>query len=156
MSSDKLDKKNENSSVISNGSDIDMNTDRKNDINYAVTDSDNSVDIDNKVDSSSQFNDKNSQLNDKIKVDNSSNLFANMKLSNPIEGKPFGKIVDFASIGLLLVSSIFIGATMGYFLDVKFGTKPYLSIIFLILGLISGVKSVYKILQKTGMMNGQK
>ena len=96
-----------------------------------------------------------SMLNVDNKRENNS-LFANMKLSNPIEGKSFGKIVDFASIGLLLVSSIFVGLTMGYFLDVKFGTKPYLSLIFLILGLISGVKSVYKILKKTGMMNGQK
>ena len=160
MSSDKLDKKTKSSEgVISvdggNDIDINVNTDNQNNVDDTVNSNNSSIDIDNKVYDDSQLADNNSQSNSGIKVD-SSNLFANMKLSNPVEGKPFGKIVDFASIGLLLVSSIFIGATMGYFLDLKFGTKPYLSIIFLILGLISGVKSVYKILQKTGMMNGQK
>lgn len=153
MSSDKLDKKMKKSKNID--SDIDLNTYNKNDINGTINSSDNHINVDNKVDNHSQLTGDSSPLNDERQVKGDS-LFANMKLSNPIKGKSFGSIVDFASIGLLLVSSVFVGATMGYFLDQKFGTKPYLSLIFLILGLISGVKSVYKILKKTGMMNGQK
>ncbi len=150
MSSDKLDKKVKSSSGIDNAIDSDSkaDTDSENKINDTVNNRDTSIYSDEKVNTNNQLDNEN-----KVKDDS---LFANMKLSNPIKGKSFGSIVDFASIGLLFVSSIFVGATMGYFLDLKFGTKPYLSLIFLILGIIAGVKSVYKILRKTGMMNGQK
>ncbi len=159
MSSDKLDKKVKNSkgvsAVIDSG--IDDNIDSKYNSNDAIGNGTNRIDANNHdklVDNGTQLAGGNGSSNESSTK--GEGLFANMKLSNPIKGKSFGSIVDFASIGLLFVSSIFVGATMGYFLDLKFGTKPYLSLIFLILGLISGVKSVYKILKKTGMMNGQK
>ncbi|ADO41283.1 AtpZ/AtpI family protein [Ketogulonicigenium vulgare] len=43
-----------------------------------------------------------------------------------------------------LVAGIGIGATIGYGLDVVFGTKPFLMIIFLFLGLIAGVRTMIR------------
>ena len=172
MSSDKLDKKVKNSKDVSSviDSDINSDADSKNNSNDVKGNNTHRIDANNHdklvdngtqvavgnqlVDSGIQLTGGNGSLDESSTK--SEGLLVNMKLSNPIKDKSFGSIVDFASIGLLFVSSIFVGATMGYFLDIKFGTKPYLSLIFLILGLISGVKSVYKILKKTGMMNGQK
>jgi ATP synthase protein I len=47
------------------------------------------------------------------------------------------------SIGLHMVSGIVVGALMGYFLDHWLGTSPWLTGIFLVLGIIAGFKNVY-------------
>jgi ATP synthase protein I len=41
--------------------------------------------------------------------------------------------------------AIFIGYYAGVYLDEYFGTKPYLTMIFLILGIIAGFKNIYVI-----------
>ena len=46
------------------------------------------------------------------------------------------------TIGLSLVVSIFIGTGMGVLLDLYFRTKPYLTIIFMLLGIIAGYKNM--------------
>jgi len=48
------------------------------------------------------------------------------------------------SVGLSFVLAIIIGAGFGYWLDSKFGTKPWLSAIFFILGFAAGVLNVYR------------
>ncbi|MCT4534629.1 AtpZ/AtpI family protein [Halodesulfovibrio sp.] len=58
-----------------------------------------------------------------------------------------GKYVDtmgtVGTIGLHMVSHPAVGAVAGYFLDDWLGTKPWMFIIFLILGVIAGFKAVY-------------
>lgn len=57
-------------------------------------------------------------------------------------------------LGLHLVSSTFVGLAMGYYfggwLDKTFGwsVKPWTTIIFLLLGIVSGFRMVYQDLQK--------
>jgi ATP synthase protein I len=47
-------------------------------------------------------------------------------------------------MGLQLVSATFIGLLMGIFLDKWLGTKPWLTIVFLILGIVAGFKNVFR------------
>ena len=48
-----------------------------------------------------------------------------------------------SSVGITLVVSTFIGLGMGWWLDQKLGTKPWFTLIFLILGIVSGFRSMY-------------
>ena len=57
------------------------------------------------------------------------------------------------SIGLSLVVAIFVGVGIGLFLDRCFGTKPYLTILFLILGIISGYKNMFYFIKKIGIFD---
>ena len=51
-------------------------------------------------------------------------------------------------ISLDLVSSIIVGALIGYGLDKIFLTKPVFFIIFLVLGIITGFYSLFKTVKK--------
>lgn len=66
----------------------------------------------------------------------------------PPEKSIFGQLLDASSVGLNLVASTFVGLAMGYGLDRLFGTSPYLLLIFLVLGLISGFWNLVKIAKK--------
>jgi len=57
------------------------------------------------------------------------------------------------SIGLSLVVAIFVGVGIGLFLDRYFGTKPYLTILFLILGITSGYKNMFYFIKKIGIFD---
>jgi ATP synthase protein I len=61
---------------------------------------------------------------------------------------PLHKIAELSSIGLRLPSSIAIGLFMGYYLDKLFGTQPWLLLIFLLLGIASGMISLLKGIKK--------
>ncbi|MEW5724679.1 MAG: AtpZ/AtpI family protein [Thermodesulfobacteriota bacterium] len=50
-----------------------------------------------------------------------------------------------STMGLAMVLAIFIGYGVGYYLDKYLGTTPYLTYIFLILGIIAGFKNLYTI-----------
>jgi ATP synthase protein I len=53
------------------------------------------------------------------------------------------------SVGLNLVFSTFIGLAIGYFLDKLFKvTFPWLTIVFLILGIISGFRDLIRMAKK--------
>lgn len=58
--------------------------------------------------------------------------------------KSFMQAVLASTIGYQVAFAPFIGIAIGIFLDSKFGTLPYLTIIFLILGIISGARSYYR------------
>lgn len=50
---------------------------------------------------------------------------------------------DALQLGASIVFAIFIGAGIGYWLDGKFGTFPYLSIIFFLLGVAAAARNVW-------------
>ncbi|MBI5252479.1 MAG: AtpZ/AtpI family protein [Desulfomonile tiedjei] len=50
---------------------------------------------------------------------------------------------DALQLGASIVFAIFIGAGLGYWLDGKFGTFPYLSIIFFFLGVAAAARNVW-------------
>lgn len=52
------------------------------------------------------------------------------------------------TVGLNLVLSTFIGLAIGYWLDKVFGTSPWLTIIFLVLGIIAGFRELFRMAKK--------
>lgn len=60
----------------------------------------------------------------------------------------FRKLAELSSIGLMLPSSIIIGLFFGYFLDRWLGTGPWLLLVFTVLGVVSGLLSLFRALKK--------
>ncbi len=50
---------------------------------------------------------------------------------------------DAGTVGLQLVSCTVIGLAMGYYLDKWLDTRPWLTMVFLLLGIVAGFHSVY-------------
>jgi ATP synthase protein I len=48
-----------------------------------------------------------------------------------------------SSIGISLVAAILIGLAMGYHLDKWLGTSPWLTLLFLLFGVIAGFRNIY-------------
>ncbi|PLY01161.1 MAG: magnesium transporter [Desulfuromonas sp.] len=48
-----------------------------------------------------------------------------------------------SSVGISMVVSTFIGLAMGYYLDKWLQTSPWLTLIFLVLGIISGFRNIF-------------
>lgn len=64
-------------------------------------------------------------------------------------GKMFSK--DFLqawSVGLHLVLSTFVGLGIGYWLDRFFHTSPWMTVIFLFLGIAAGFRELFRIAKK--------
>ncbi len=55
----------------------------------------------------------------------------------------FSSFMTYGTLGLEMGVSLVIGLGIGYFLDRYFGTSPVLLIIFMIFGLIAGMKRLY-------------
>lgn len=51
-------------------------------------------------------------------------------------------------MGIHLVSGVIVGMGMGYYLDRYFETKPWLTLVFLILGIIAGYKNMFREMQR--------
>jgi ATP synthase protein I len=59
------------------------------------------------------------------------------------------KLVGLAStLGLTIVIATFIGLALGLWLDKVFNTSPWLTVIFLILGIIAGFNNFYRFMSK--------
>jgi ATP synthase protein I len=56
--------------------------------------------------------------------------------------KQFARV---SAIGLEMGLSVAIGLAIGYFLDRYFHTKPWLMVIFLILGVVAGFRSLFSL-----------
>lgn len=66
-------------------------------------------------------------------------------------GRGFFKgIAMLASMGIAMVVSTFIGLLIGIYLDKFFGTKPWLTIIFLFFGIAAGFRNIYLMTRKYG------
>lgn len=48
-----------------------------------------------------------------------------------------------SSVGISMVAATFIGLAMGYYLDRWFDTTPWLTLIFLGFGIVSGFRNIY-------------
>jgi Putative F0F1-ATPase subunit (ATPase_gene1). len=53
-----------------------------------------------------------------------------------------------SSIGIAMVLAIFGSLYFGNWLDKKFGTVPYFTILFLVIGVIAGFKNIYNMIQR--------
>ena len=51
----------------------------------------------------------------------------------------------YASVGLMFPSSIIVGFVIGYFLDKWLKTDPYLTIIFIIYGILAGFVNLFAV-----------
>ncbi len=60
----------------------------------------------------------------------------------------FGQLLDASSVGIQLVVSTFVGLAIGYGLDRLFGTSPWLTFIFLVIGIISGFRELQTVARK--------
>jgi len=60
----------------------------------------------------------------------------------------FRKVAELSSLVLMLPSSIAVGLFLGYMLDKLFGTHPWLLLVFLLLGTVSGFYSLIRGLNK--------
>jgi ATP synthase protein I len=60
----------------------------------------------------------------------------------------FKQLLEASSVGIHLVVSTFVGLAIGYGLDKLFGTSPYLTVIFLIIGIIAGFRELFRVANK--------
>ncbi len=60
----------------------------------------------------------------------------------------FKQLMQASSVGINLVLSTFVGLAMGYGLDSLFNTSPWLTLIFLILGIIAGFRELFRMARK--------
>jgi ATP synthase protein I len=59
----------------------------------------------------------------------------------------YKRIFRYSAIGLEMGLSVAIGVALGYFLDRYFGTRPWLTLIFLIIGVIAGFRSLFRLMK---------
>ena len=63
--------------------------------------------------------------------------------------KPFFRqLLQASTIGLNLVFATFIGLAIGYGLDSLFHTSPWLTLVFLLLGIVAGFRELWRLARK--------
>lgn len=62
----------------------------------------------------------------------------------------FVQLLELSGIGIQLVASTAAGLAMGYWLDKQLGTSPYLTLVFLLFGIISGFVNLVRLSRKAG------
>ncbi|MDX2479328.1 MAG: AtpZ/AtpI family protein [Desulfuromusa sp.] len=55
----------------------------------------------------------------------------------------FKSIGFLSGVGISMVAATFIGLAMGYYLDQWLDTRPWFTLVFLAIGIISGFRNVY-------------
>lgn len=68
----------------------------------------------------------------------------------------FRQLLQASSVGINLVLSTFIGLAMGYGLDRLFHTSPWLTLIFLVLGIVAGFRELLRVARKQDNGPGKK
>lgn len=58
----------------------------------------------------------------------------------------------FSTVGLSVALAIFIGLAIGLWLDKKFGTHPWLMILFLIFGIVAGYRNLGLAIKKSSKL----
>ena len=69
--------------------------------------------------------------------------------------KTFRTLSFVSTIGLVMALSVCLGALIGFFLDKKMGTEPWLFLLFLIFGIIAAFKNLFTMLKKLQSKNHQ-
>ena len=59
------------------------------------------------------------------------------------------ELTYYSSLGLSVALAIFIGLAVGVFLDRRFETTPWFTLIFLVLGIIGGFRNIAIVIRKT-------
>lgn len=59
-------------------------------------------------------------------------------------GKTLRELGYFASLGMSVAFAVFIGLGIGLWLDKKFGTEPWLMLIFLLFGIAAGFTNIIR------------
>jgi ATP synthase protein I len=54
----------------------------------------------------------------------------------------------YGSLGLEMGLSVAIGLAIGYFLDRRFSTSPILTLVFLLFGIVAGMRRLYQLWKK--------
>ncbi len=70
--------------------------------------------------------------------------------------KKMRPLLNASSVGMSMVAAIAIGTGMGYYLDKYFGTKPYLTIIFMIFGVIAAFKNLFYFVKRAEVLEDEK
>ncbi|MBW1859558.1 MAG: AtpZ/AtpI family protein [Deltaproteobacteria bacterium] len=63
--------------------------------------------------------------------------------------KLFRELWFYSSLSFSIALSIVIGLGIGYWLDTKFETSPWLTLIFLGLGVIAGFRNIYLAVERS-------
>lgn len=61
----------------------------------------------------------------------------------------FKELAFFSSIGLSVALSIFIGLAIGVYLDGRFATSPWLTLLFLGFGILAGYRNIGLAIKKS-------
>ena len=61
------------------------------------------------------------------------------------------ELAYFSSVGLSIAFAIFIGLGMGIWLDKKFDSNPWMTLIFLGLGIVAGFRNIGLAIKKAGI-----
>jgi len=70
-------------------------------------------------------------------------------VAEPSKEKPlFKQLLEASTVGIQLVLSTFVGFAMGYFLDKFLGTSPWLTGVFLILGIVAGFRELLRVARR--------
>ena len=59
------------------------------------------------------------------------------------------ELAYYSSLGLSVALSIFIGLAVGIYLDRRFETSPWFTLIFLVIGIIAGFRNIAMVIRKT-------
>jgi len=59
------------------------------------------------------------------------------------------ELAYYSSLGLSVSLAIFIGLAVGVYLDRRFETSPWCTLIFLVLGIIGGFRNIAIVIRKT-------
>jgi ATP synthase protein I len=57
-------------------------------------------------------------------------------------------LLSYSSLGIEMGLCVAIGIGIGYYLDKYFKTSPYLTIVFMIFGIIASMKVIYTLMKK--------
>ncbi|MBZ4642808.1 MAG: hypothetical protein JG767_417 [Deferribacteraceae bacterium] len=63
--------------------------------------------------------------------------------------KKMRSMLNASTIGFSFISAIGIGTLIGYYLDKYFETKPYLTLIFMVLGIVAGFRNMFYFVKKS-------
>jgi len=69
-------------------------------------------------------------------------------MSGPAKRPDLRRLAELSSIALILPSSIAVGLFIGYMLDRWLGTGPWLLLAFTVLGIVSGLLSLFRAIKK--------